>query len=210
MMQEVVTTGKSVEQALEKALDELGIRADNAEVEVLDQPTHGLLGIIGNRDARVRVEVRKNVEEYFKDYMTELLFLMNIRARIDVGLDCEKLSANISGKDVGALIGRRGKTLGDLQYLMNIIMRRQFANINRMVALDVENYRERRENTLTQLARSVARSVTSDGTARALEPMNPQERRIIHLALQDYEGITTGSEGDEPHRRVVVKPLVND
>jgi len=132
--------------------------------------------------------------------------LMNIDGRVSVKEDEEKLEASIFGQDVGALIGRRGKTLSDFQYLLNVIIRRQYTLLNKMVVLDVENYRSRREKTLTQLAVNVARKVSREGYEQALEPMTPQERRIVHLALQDYPGVTTYSSGEEPYRKVVIAP----
>jgi spoIIIJ-associated protein len=112
----------------------------------------------------------------------------------------------ILGEDVGILIGRRGRTLSDLQYLMNVIMRRQFTGLNKMTVIDIEHYREKREKTLTQLAKNVARKVSEDGYEQSLEPMTPQERRIIHIALQEYPGVTTYSAGQEPYRKVIIAP----
>lgn len=199
-------TGKTVTEAVEKALVKLGIKHDNARIEILDEPTAGILGLIGNKEARVRVTPRQTADRYLKEYLTSLLDLMDISGTVWVDEDEEKLEAEIEGTEVGTLIGRRGRTLGDLQYLLNIIVRRQFPGLNKMVVIDVEKYRVRREKTLTQLARSVAKKVSSGGYEQALEPMTPQERRIIHLALQDDPDVTTYSEGQEPFRKVIVAP----
>jgi spoIIIJ-associated protein len=199
-------TGKTVAEAVEKALIKLGIKPDNARIEILDEPTAGILGLIGNKEARVRVTPRQTADRYLKEYLTNLLDLMDISGTVWVDEDEDKLEAEIEGAEVGALIGRRGRTLGDLQYLLNIIVRRQFPGLNKMVVIDVEKYRVRREKTLTQLARSVAKKVSSGGYEQALEPMTPQERRIIHLALQDDPDVTTYSAGQEPFRKVIVAP----
>jgi spoIIIJ-associated protein len=199
-------TGKTVAEAVEKALIKLGIKPDNARIEILDEPTAGILGLIGNKEARVRVTPRQTADRYLKEYLTSLLDLMDISGTVWVDEDEDKLEAEIEGAEVGALIGRRGRTLGDLQYLLNIIVRRQFPGLNKMVVIDVEKYRVRREKTLTQLARSVAKKVSSGGYEQALEPMTPQERRIIHLALQDDPDVTTYSAGQEPFRKVIVAP----
>jgi spoIIIJ-associated protein len=199
-------TGKTVDDAIEKALENLGIRRSNAEIEILDEPSQGILGLIGSKEARVKVFPMKTAAEYLKAYMEELLIMMNITGTVYVTEDEEKLAAEIEGAEVGVLIGRRGRTLSDLQYLLNVIVRRQFSALNKMVVIDVENYRIRREKTLTQLARSVAKKVSAEGYEQALEPMNPQERRIIHLALQDFPGVTTYSSGQEPFRKVIVAP----
>ncbi len=205
-MKEYEATGRTMDEAVEEALASLGIKRENAEVEVLDKPAQGLLGIIGNKDARVIVRAKRKPSQYLQVYLEELLQFMNIEGSISVKEDGEKLEAEVSGSNVGALIGRRGKTLSDMQYLLNVVMKRQFAGLNKMVVLDVENYRSRREKTLTQLAKNVARKVRQEGREQALEPMTPQERRIIHLALHDAPEVTTYSDGEEPHRKVVIAP----
>lgn len=206
-MTEYEATGKTLEEAVEKALDALGIKKDNAEIEIQEEPAHGLLGIIGSKTAKVKVKPIKTPSEFLKSYMEELISYMGIdESRVIVSEDEEKLLAEVYGEDVGSLIGRRGKTLSDLQYVLNIVVRRQFSGLHKMVVVDIEKYRQRREKTLTQLAKNVANKVSKEGYEQALEPMSPQERRIIHIALQDYPGITTYSEGDEPYRKVVVAP----
>ena len=199
-------TGRTYEEAVEKALTSLGIKKNNATIEVIDEPSQGILGLIGNKSARVSVALKYEPEEYLENYLHELITHMKISGRVTVKADEEKIEAAVFGDDVGVLIGRRGKTLSDVQYLLNVVMRRQFATLNKMVVLDVENYRARREKTLTQLAQSVARKVSRDGYEQALEPMNPQERRIIHLALQEFPDVTTYSSGEEPYRKVIVAP----
>ncbi len=199
-------TGRTYEEAVEKALTSLGIKKHNATIEVIDEPSQGILGLIGNKSARVSVALKHEPEEYLEIYLQELINQMKIDGRVTVKTDEDKLEAAVFGDDVGVLIGRRGKTLSDMQYLLNVVMRRQFATLNKMVVLDVENYRARREKTLTQLAQSVARKVSRDGYEQALEPMNPQERRIIHMALQEFPDVTTYSSGEEPYRKVIVAP----
>jgi spoIIIJ-associated protein len=199
-------TGRTYEEAVEKALTSLGIKKNNATIEVIDEPSQGILGLIGNKNARVSVTLKYEPEEYLENYLQELINYMKIDGRVTVKADEEKIDAAVFGDDVGVLIGRRGKTLSDMQYLLNVVIRRQFATLNKMVVLDVENYRARREKTLTQLAQSIARKVSRDGYEQALEPMNPQERRIIHLALQEFPDVTTYSSGEEPYRKVIVAP----
>ncbi len=205
-MNECEATGKTVDEAVEKALTSLGIKRNNAVIDIKEEPNQGLLGLLGGKDARVVVKPDKTPGNYIKAYVEDLLGFMNIDGKVIVSEDEEKLKAEIFGQDVGSLIGRRGKTLSDLQYLVSIIVRRQFRELKKMIVLDVENYRERREKTLIQLAKSVARRVAEEGIEKALEPMNPQERRVIHLALQDYPGVTTTSSGEEPNRKVVIVP----
>ena len=205
-MNECEATGKTLEEAVEKALTSLGIKRDNAVIEVKEEPNQGLLGLLGSKDARVVVKPEKTPDQYLKEYVKEMLSCMNIDGNVEVEEDEEKIKVEIYGDDVGSLIGKRGKTLSDIQYLISVILRRQFSGLRKMVVLDIENYRERREKTLVQLAKSVARKVKEEGREKALEPMTPQERRVIHLALQDYPGVTTSSNGEEPYRKVIIVP----
>lgn len=206
-MNEYEVTGRSIEEAVSKALTELGIKKENAIIDIKDEPSQGILGILGGKEARVAVKAAKTPEEYLVLFMQEVMRFMDVDGSVAVEEDHEKLAINISGQDVGVLIGRRGKTLSDLQYILNVVIRRQFSCLNKMVVLDIENYKFRREKTLTQLAKSIARKVSEEGYEQALEPMSPQERRIIHIALQDYPGVRTYSDGEEPYRKVVVTPM---
>lgn len=205
-MEPMEITGKTVEEAVQKALDALGIKHDNAVIEVLNEPAQGIFGIIGSKEARVSVEKRFEPQEYLLHYIKGIIEGMNIDARVQVEEDDERLSVSINGKKTGILIGRRGKTLNEMQYLANTVMRRQFIGLRKMIIVDVEDYRSRRERTLEQLARGVARRVKMDGCEHVLEPMSPQERRIIHLALQEHEDVITYSKGEDPYRKVVIAP----
>lgn len=205
-MNSVETTGRTVEEAVEKALSALGIREDNAVIEVISEPAQGLFSFISSRVARVRVKPRLEPADYLENFLSGVIERIGLKTEISVQEDDDKLYASVSGRKVGVLIGRRGKTLNDLQYLANTVMRRRFGQFRKMIIVDVENYRSRRERTLTQLAKSIARRVDADGREQILEPMTPQERRIIHLALQDYAGVVTYSKGEEPRRKVVIAP----
>lgn len=205
-MNPVEETGRTVEEAVQKALSTLGIKKDNASVEVLCEPAQGLFSFISTRTARVKVRPRLSPGMYLESFLKGIVEGMGLNTAIEVQEEDEKIHASISGRKVGVLIGRRGKTLNELQYLANTALRRQFINSRKMVIVDIENYRARRERTLTQLARSIARRVDAGGCEQVLEPMSPQERRIIHMALQDYDGIVTYSKGDEPYRKVVIAP----
>ncbi len=205
-MSEYEATGRTIDEAVESALSSLGIRRENAIISVIEEPSQGLLGILGNKQAKVLVKAAISPEEYLEKYLNDLLDKMSIKGSVEVGSNDEKVEAMILGDDVGILIGRRGRTLSDLQYLINIIMRRQFSGLNKMTVIDIEHYREKREKTLTQLAKNVARKVSEDGYEQSLEPMTPQERRIIHMALQEHPGVTTYSSGQEPYRKVFIAP----
>ncbi len=205
-MSHLEMTGRTVEEAIEKALQELSVRRDNVEVTVIDEPVHGLLGIIGAKSARVKVTIIKDKVQYLRSLIEALLADMPLTGEVNVSESDSKIEVMINGDNVGVLIGRRGRTLSDFQYLINVIMRRQYGSIDKMIVVDVEGYRARREKTLVQLANSVAQKVLKDGFEQTLEPMNPQERRIIHMALQETPGVETYSAGKEPYRKVIIAP----
>ncbi len=205
-MRVVEESGKTVDEAITKALSSLGIKRDNALIEVLNEPSQGILSFIGTKSAKVSVQIRCEPAAFIEKFFKELLELMNINGMVTVKEEEDKLNIDISGKKSAILIGRRGKTLNEMQYLANAVLRRQFDGIHKMVIVDVEGYRIRREATLTQLAASIARKVSMAGREQTLEAMTPQERRIIHMALQDHEKVVTYSKGEEPYRKVVVSP----
>ena len=139
-----------------------------------------------------------------KAFLTELTTLMGVPVSIEMGTDAEgNLYGTMTGDTLGILIGRRGETLDAIQYLTSLKVNRGQENYTR-VTLDTENYRAKREDTLVRLANRMANRATRTGRRVSLEPMNPYERRIIHYALQQHEGVTTHSEGDEPNRHVVI------
>ncbi|MGE5572495.1 MAG: RNA-binding cell elongation regulator Jag/EloR [Bacteroidota bacterium] len=219
MVQSVEKSGRTIEEAVEEALGELGLTRDRVEIEVLEEPARGLLGIVGQRPARVRVTARAeevDVAEKATEFLRGLLGHMgftgvSVTAREGDGV----LRLDVEGRELGYLIGRRGATLDAVQYLVNLVASRHARAGGRgageqedrlRIIVDAEGYREKRARSLERLARAVAERVRREGRQVALEPMNPMERRIIHLAVQDYEGVTSFSEGEEPYRRVVIAP----
>ena len=139
-----------------------------------------------------------------REFLGELTKLMGVDVTIDMGTDAEgNVYGFMQGDTLGILIGRRGETLDALQYLTSLKVNRGRDSYTR-VTLDTENYRAKREDTLIRLANRMANRALRTGRKVSLEPMNPYERRIIHFALQQNEGVTTHSEGDEPNRHVVI------
>ncbi len=205
-MIEIETTGRTIDEAIQKALDTLGVKRNNLDIKVLSEPAQGLFNLIGAKDARINAKVLFPPAQYLEHFLAELIKYMNLEGTVAVEEDEEKIIASINGKRIGSLIGRRGRTLNELQYLLNTIIKRQFSGIKKMIIVDVEGYRERREKTLTQLAKSIARKVDRLGDEQVLEPMTPQERRIIHLALKGDNNVITYSKGEEPYRKVVIAP----
>ncbi len=197
---------KTVEGAIEKGLLELGIKKDNAQIEVVTEPGSGFLGIIGSKQAKVLMSVKLTPGEYVEKTLSYILDKMGVEGIINVEQDNEDLKIDVSGKNIGVLIGRRGQNLNSLQYLINVIMHRQYENFPGRVVLDAENYRQERERSLKLLAENIAFKAEKQKQQITLEPMTPQDRRIIHITLKDKPNINTFSSGEEPFRKVVISP----
>ncbi len=196
--------GKNVEEAIKLALDELGVSIDAVDVEILEEPTRGLLGIIGNKQALVRVQVKALPEEIASQNLQVLLDGMKIDYEIEkVEVKDGVIRINIIGKDMGLLIGRKGETLNAVQFILGLIVNRKLEERVRVV-LDVEDYRLRKEDSLTSLALNLSDKVKQTRRSVVMRPMSPHERRVVHTALQGDPEITTFSQGEEPNRKVII------
>lgn len=196
--------GKSVEEAIKAALDDLGCGIEDVTVEVLEEPGKRLLGIIGSKPAVVRVSVVEKPEKEARQIVEELLQRMKLEYQVDsVEWDNGMTRINIIGNDMGLLIGRKGETLNALQFLAGLMVNRKRDQKMRIV-LDVEDYRKKREQSLESLALRLSEKVKQTQKNVIMRPMNPQERRIVHTVLQDDPQLITYSMGDEPNRKVVI------
>lgn len=204
-MKSVEKTGKTIDEAVEKALAELGISKDEAEIEVLIEPSRGFLGILGGNDAKVKVTVKPSRVDLAKKFVSGIIERMNIPASFESREREDALYIDVFGENLGILIGRRGETLRCLEFLTNVASGNGIGNVKRVV-VDVAGYRKRRESDLQQMARSVARRVERFGRRAILDVMDARDRRIVHVALQDNPRVSTHSEGEEPFRRVVIEP----
>ncbi|HHX77398.1 MAG TPA: protein jag [Firmicutes bacterium] len=200
-----IITGRTVEETIAKGLAELGIKRDNANIKIIKEPSAGFLGLLGSKQAEIEIDVKKQPLDFIQDYLLGMLKIMGLKGEVDAYVKEEStLFLDVTGPQMGVLIGRRGQTLAAIQYLLNIIIHREFKNFGGRVVVDVEGYRSRREKTLVRLAKNIAAKVVSTKTDVVLEPMSPQDRRIIHTALQDNPDVTTHSEGENPNRKVVI------
>ena len=265
-MNYVIKTGKSVDEAVREALKELNISREKAEIEILDEGQKGFLGLIGFKDATVKVwpredetksilneifneeieteksqeavhedveleienneisteevqevidveEGTKSIEEEnqeildaAREFISKILDTFELENSVEMELKDNFLTINVNGDEnrLGILIGKRGVTLDSIQYILNLIVNKKSSRYIR-VNLDSSGYREKRKETLINLAKKMANKVTKTGRSVKLEPMNSYERKIIHTALQDYEGVLTHSEGKDPFRKVVIQ-----
>ena len=196
--------GKTVEEAIEEGLKELGITAEQAEIKVIEEAKKGFLGI-NSKKAEVEVNAKKTDGERVKAFLEGLFPIMNVNAKCNLVEEDDKIVVEVIAERSQQVIGYRGETLDALQALAGAV-----ANIGRedyrRVVVDCENYREKREDTLKGLAEKLADRAVREGRKVILEPMAPYERRIIHSALADRKDVTTESDGKEPNRHVVIVP----
>ena len=196
--------GKTVDEAITAASLELGVASTELDYEVVEKGTSGFLGI-GSKPAVIKAKKKESFIDDIYEYLNNLFRVMDIEAEVKIDYDEENsnMSIDVSGPNMGILIGKRGQTLDSLQYLISLYVNKKSESYIR-VKLDTENYRSRRKDTLENLAKNIAFKVKRTRRSFTLEPMNPYERRIIHSALQNDRYVTTYSEGDEPFRHVVI------
>lgn len=230
MIKTLEKTARTEDEAIAAALAELGMDRDDVSVEIVERAKSGFLGI-GASPAVIRVsyEAPDPVEEKapaapvaepvkaaatevdenpdyaaIRQFLSGLLERMGVKAQIEISTrENGGINVNLSGNGMGAIIGRRGETLDAIQHLTNYAVNRG-SEKHLHISVDAENYRSKREESLTRLAEKMAEKAIKYKRSMALEPMNSYERHVIHTALQNYEGVTTSSTGVEPNRRVVV------
>ena len=195
-MDKITKSGKTVNDALNASRDEV-------EVTVIDEGAKGFLGMFGAKDAVIQVVKKFNPEKIAVTFLQEIFQAMGMSVSIETKLKERQLAIELSGDEMGVLIGKRGQTLDSLQYLVSLVVNKGSSPYV-SILLDTENYRQRRKETLESLAYNLAKKVKQTKRNVVLEPMNPYERRIIHSSLQNDRYVTTYSEGEEPYRNVVI------
>ena len=205
-MEYIEISAKTVDEAITEALVKLGTTSDRIEYEIVEKGNNGFLGI-GRKDAVIKVRKKYSVNDDIKDFLNKVFEAMDLKVEIVMTAEenSNVINVDLKGDDMGVLIGKRGQTLDSLQYLTNLAAGKSFRH-HYFVMLDVENYRERRQDTLEALAHRLAGKARRTGEPVKLEPMPAGERRIIHLALQDDPSVSTESEGEAPYRYVVISP----
>jgi spoIIIJ-associated protein len=202
-MKNLIVSAKTIEEAIKSGLAQLNVTEDRVKVNVLEQPTKGLFGLFGSKNAKVELELIPDPVEEAIVFLQDLMKAMQISVTISRSKDKEHTLLELSGPELGILIGKRGQTLDALQYLVGIVANRYSSSFIRIV-LDAENFRERRKQTLEDLANKLASRVIRTRKDVVLEPMNSQERKVIHTVLQNHANVKTFSKGEEPNRRIVI------
>lgn len=205
--QYIEVSAKTVSEAITEACLKFGVTSDRLDYQIVEEGSSGFLGI-GSKPAVIKaaVKVEKlSVEDVAKHFLRDVFGAMNMEVALDIKYDEEgkALDIELAGDEMGVLIGKRGQTLDSLQYLVSLVVNKETDDYIR-VKVDTEDYRQRRKETLENLAKNIAYKVKKTRRPVTLEPMNPYERRIIHSALQNDKYISTHSEGDDPFRKVVV------
>jgi len=197
-------SGRTVAEALDRALAALSVSRDEVEVEVIQEPRPALLGL-GGREAKIRVTRKATPGAFAQLEAEQLLGLMGYEGQATVEESPEGISLTLTGQEMDSLIGRDGKTLDALEFLLGLhVARRQGQWIP--IVVDTQGYRARRERTLIATAQQAAERAAREGTAVFLEPMESRDRRTVHMVLQGDPRVTTASEGEGEQRRVVVHP----
>jgi len=204
VIKSIEVSGRTEDEAIETALEQLGLVRDDVSVEIVERAKTGFLGL-KNTPAVVKVlyEASEDRTGQVEGFLTGLFQRMGIEAETEISEGNGSINVTLKGKDPGSLIGRRGETLDAIQHLTNYVINRGSSGRVR-VNLDAENYRQRRNETLESLAARTAGKVIKYRRNMTLDPMNAYERHVIHTSLQDYENISTYSVGSEPNRRIVV------
>lgn len=203
-MKQVTATGATVEEAVQSALAQLQATRDRVEISIIDEGKRGIFGF-GSRPAIVKMKLIIDPLEEAKKFLKSVSFHMGVDIEIEEKRDGRLVQFILSGEKIALLIGKRGQTLNSLQYLTKLVANRysdQYLNI----MLDAEDYRQRRTETLTQLAHRLAQKAIKTGMKVTLEPMPSYERKVIHTALMDNDEVKTYSEGVEPNRHIVISP----
>lgn len=195
-------TAKTVEEAKAMAVQEFGVSEDKITFEVIEEPKKGFLGI-GTVDAKISAEYVKSKSEIAEDYIAKIIKEMGIEATLNVTENEDGAVIDIVGDTTGAVIGRRGETLDAIQYLASMCANKGDRDYYR-ITVDCCGYRDKRKAILEELAGKISKTVIRTGRSSTLEPMNPYERRIIHSAVSEIEGVSSKSIGEEPYRRVVI------
>lgn len=208
MLREAIATGATVEEAKEKACQELGVETydDRIDFEIIEMQAKKMFGLFGGHPAKVKVTLKLSAAQAAEDFIRNIINCMELTGiTLSTKDEDNVITIDIEGEDVGFIIGRRGETMDALQYLTCLAANRVDPAYKRVV-INTGDYREKREKTLESLGRRLAIKASKTGKKSVLEPMNPYERRIIHTSVQKIDGATSWSEGENLNRHVVIGP----
>ena len=231
MSKTIISEGKTTNEAIEKGLKELNVRKENVDIKVLEQEKRSFFDILAPRVVKVELTVKEEeVKEHEKHvvkhevqeeiseeelntiknelekFVSEFLYRIDEAFNYEIKIEDSSIIVNVTGEKSGILIGYRGDTLNSVQNILNAIANKNTKSKVR-VFLNIDNYKEKREKSLEDLAIKVSKTVLRNNKSITLEPMNSYERKIIHSKLQNVKNITTHSIGEEPNRRIVIEKI---
>jgi spoIIIJ-associated protein len=206
-VKKVQVTGKTVEEAVAAALEQLQTSKEQVEVNILEDSKKGFFGL-GGKPAVVEVTVKADPVKTAIEYLQDVTSKMGVPVTISQRQENDHLVLDLTGEKIAILIGKRGQTLNALQLLTNMVANSDPEAKHVKIVLDAENYRTRRQESLERLAEHSAQKVFITKKSFALEPMPANERKVIHLALKENRDVETTSEGVEPFRKVVIRPKI--
>jgi len=204
-VRKVLAEGRTVEEAIEAGLKELGVPREQVRIRILEKPARRILGWFGRRQARVELEWLADPVDEARRFLLDVIRCIGVPAELEVYADEDRLRMQLVGEQVGVYIGRRGETLDALQHLVSLVANR-YAEQYLNVELDAGDYRRRREEALKNLARRLAEKAVRTARPVSLEPMNARERRVIHMSLREHRDVYTESRGEGSRRHVVIYP----
>ncbi len=220
-MKEIEVEGKTVEEAISKALADLKVNLEQVEIKIVNEGKAGLFGLMGATPALIKVSLKEDtgrpneISSQAKKVIDTILAKMQVDSETKIAMEDNKIMVDIDSLDSALLIGKKGQTLEAFQYIVNLIINKeikagQYKGITLenkyKIIIDTEGYLLRREEALAKMAKSLAEKVKQSGQKTTLEPMSAHDRRVIHLALQEMAGIKTESEGEGSFRRVIIYP----
>lgn len=205
-MKQVTASGQTVDDAVQSALEQLNTSRDQVNIEIIDEGKKGMFGIFGAKRAIVKVSIQENPIDLATKYLEEITRSFADDIVVDVKQEQNNVIFNLSSEKIAMVIGKRGQTLNAIQHLVQVILNRQSTDFYR-ITVDAEGYRARREETLKQLASRLADKAIKIRRNVTLEPMPSYERKVIHCVLQDNPKVETHSDGSDPNRFVVIKPI---
>ena len=205
LIREAIGIGETLEIAKEEACRQLGVKSHEAEFEILQAPSKGTLGLFGKKEAKVKAFITISPMDNAINYIRDIVNAMGLEG-IEISSNENNGVGEISlhGEQAWNLVGKRGETLNALQYLSCLIANKNKEDPYFKINLDIESYREKRERNLKKLAHRTAIDVLRTKKKRYLEPMNPYERKILHMEIETIDGVTSWSEGEDQSRHIVV------
>jgi spoIIIJ-associated protein len=206
-VKQVTATGQTVDEAIESALRKLETTRDRVQVDIIDEGKKGIFGVFGSKPAIVKVSIAVDKTKEGAEYLLQIAKKMGVDVTVNTIHKENEVTYELSGEKIALLIGKRGQTLNALQYLVHLVVNKN-VDRHKTVIVDAEGYRERRKETLIQLAERLSQKAIREKRPVTLEPMPSYERKIIHTALQENDKVSTHSDGVEPNRKVIIKPEI--